>query len=98
MAERGKGPNEICFTFHGVNIALSLSFFEDQSETFQKSLTVFIVFEDLPSFNSSGDDMLQKARGLAAIAGAQARRAGIKSSLARHNESSKLKVGKEDGL
>ena len=52
-------------------IALGLGFFKDQSKAFQKSLTVFIVFEDLSSFNSPCHHMLQEAW-------------GVKSGLARH--------------
>lgn len=52
-------------------VTLGLSFFEDAGEPFQERLTIFVVKEDVSSFDSPGHHMLEKA-------------GGVKSGLAGH--------------
>lgn len=41
-------------------IALGLGFFQDYGKTIKERFAVFLILEDLSSFNSPGHDMLQK--------------------------------------
>jgi hypothetical protein len=43
---------------------VGLRFFENQGKAFQKGLAVFIVAEDLSSFDSPGHYVLQEAGGI----------------------------------
>ncbi|MFH1950169.1 MAG: hypothetical protein ABIL06_00985 [Pseudomonadota bacterium] len=48
----------------GPGVALGLGFFEDIGEPFQERLAIFIIEEDLSSFNSPGHDVLKEAWGI----------------------------------
>jgi len=55
----------------GPGIALGLGLFEDDGETFKEGITVLVVSEKLPPFNSPDHNVLEEA-------------GGVKSGLARH--------------
>jgi len=43
---------------------LGLGFLEDDSETFQEGVAVFVISEKLPPFYSPGHDVLEEAGGV----------------------------------
>jgi len=45
-------------------VTLGLSFFEDAGEPFQERLTIFVVKEDLSSFDAPGHHVLEEAGGV----------------------------------
>ena len=48
----------------GPGVALGLSFFEDICQAIKEGVAVLIVSEKLPSFDSSGHDVLEEAGGI----------------------------------
>ena len=48
----------------GPGVALGLGFFEDDGQAVEERLAVFIVAEELSSFNSPGHDVLEEAGGV----------------------------------
>jgi len=48
----------------GPCVALGLGFFEDDGETFEEGVTILVVSEKLPPFNSPGHDVLEEAGGV----------------------------------
>ena len=45
-------------------ITLSLHFFEDDGQAIEEGLAVFVIAEELSSFDSPGHDVLEKAGGV----------------------------------
>ena len=48
----------------GPGVALRLGFFEDAGEPFQERLAIFVIKEDLSSFDAAGHHVLEEAGGV----------------------------------
>jgi len=67
LAERGRAgaQEKVKMVWdQGPGVALGLRFFEDAGEPFQERPTIFVVEEDLSSFDSPGHDVLEEAGGV----------------------------------
>ena len=50
--------------YQGPSVTLRLGFFEDVGEPFQERLAVFVIEDDLSSFDPPGHDVLEEAWGV----------------------------------
>ena len=67
LAERGRpgAQQEVKMVRdHGPRVALGLGLLEDDGQTIEEGLTVFVILEEGPSLNPSGHNMLKKPGGV----------------------------------